>query len=153
MWEENMSVPNMGKVLPDNRNVNRGTWRKGTAFWNETSPMFAIRPGADMSLILMHFYVSPVVQCDVIQMKYLSGSLCIKVSGCCQETDASWRSWVIYDLFVILNIKVSYFIRISLLSQSWISLPCWPFAVAVYLLLLRISMHLYIYRHFCSIFA
>lgn len=32
-----MSVPTVGKVLPGNK----GTWWKRTAFWNETSLVFA----------------------------------------------------------------------------------------------------------------
>lgn len=45
--------------------------------WNNTCVCFR-HAGADMSLILMHFYVSPVVQRDAWhKMKYLSGFLCI----------------------------------------------------------------------------
>lgn len=118
--------------------------------WNKSCVCYR-RPGADMSLILMHFYVAPIVQRnawrnrdEIPQWFYLH---CIKVSGCRPKTGAFWRSQVIYDLFMILNINVSFFIRSSLISQSWISLPCRPFAVAVYFLLLCISLH-FLYRHF-----
>ena len=80
-------------------------WNKSCVCWRQ--------PGADMNLILMHFYVSPVVQRDawdsqdeIPQWFFLH---CIKASGCRPKTDAFWRSRVIYDLFMILNIKVSFF--------------------------------------------
>lgn len=123
--------------------------------WNKSCVCYR-RPGAGMSLILMHFYVSPVVQRDAWrnqdEIPQWFPLHCIKASGFRSQSDAFLRSQVIYDQFMILNIKVSFFICSSLLSQSWISLPCRPFAVAVYLLLLCISLH-FIYRHFYSIFA
>lgn len=111
MHKKNIYQP---KVLPDSRIVNKGNWRKTPACWNETSRVFAIRrPGEDMSLILMHFYVSPIVLRDAWrnqdEIPQWFSLHCIKTSGCHPKTDAFWKSQVIYDLFYVNKIKVSCF--------------------------------------------
>lgn len=95
-----------------------------------------------MSLNLTHFYVSPVssMMLDVINMKYLTGSLCI-LSGSFPKTEA-W-SQVIYSLFVMLYMKLTVFLYTLFKSKLESLLPCWLFAVPVYVILVWTSVHFY----------
>lgn len=115
-------------------------------------------PGRDMSLILMHFYVSPVVRHDAWrnqdEIPQWFPLHCNKASGLWLQTDAFVMPLLIYHLFYVIDYKSVLFICSSILSQSWSSLPCCPFAVAVYLLSTLYFNAFYIYRrHFYSIFA
>lgn len=112
-------------------------------------------PGADMSLILMHFYVSPFVQRDAwrnqdeipqwFPFALHQGVRSVFTDWCILKVSSN-----LWSVYYIEYKSVLFFIRSCLLCQSWISLPCGPFAVAV--IVTCILLH-FIYRHFHCIFA
>lgn len=95
-----------------------GHWTEGTGVFGTKQvrclQCSGIRHKFNSYALLCPLLLSSVML-DLIQMKYLSGCLCIASN--CQDAIPFWRTQVIYDLFVLVNVKIFFLCTLLIKSK------------------------------------